>query len=424
LIGVLVGILPTPVALPGQSGPVRAVLFYSPTCPHCHTVIRDVLPQVFARFGGEPRFLQGDAAHLLSNGQLEVLLVDGSHPDGFALYQSSAEALRIPPGRIGVPRLVCGDSVLVGSEEIPARFPDLVSRGLAAGGIGWPAVGGDLEGVFPPGYAAGPALPPSAARDTAAGTVGGDSGRAEIAEAPRPAEPATAGFAVETTPHRTPEPPAASPAPPTETSAAPAESAAPAAVPPEVLAPRGERGSTLVRTLRVDPVGGWVALIVLGGMAVSLAWALRRPPPLPARLVTVAVPVLVAAGVAIAGYLSYIEATGASAVCGPVGDCNAVQHSPYARPLGIPVALVGLGGYLMVLGAWALARRAGGAPRLRASRAAFILAVGGTVASAVLTFLEPFVIGAVCAWCLGSAVVMTGLMWVLAGPAREARALR
>jgi uncharacterized membrane protein len=425
LIGVLVGILLAPVALPGQSGPVRAVLFYSPTCPHCHTVIRDVLPRVFAQFGGEPQFHQGAAAHLLSNGQLEVLLVDGSHPDGFALYQSSTEALRIPPDRIGVPRLVCGDSVLVGSEEIPAYFPDLVSRGLAAGGIGWPAVGGDLASVFPPGYAAAPALPPSAPRDTATGKVGSDSARGAIAEEPRPAEPATTD-AVTRTPNPTPEPAAAPPAPRTETSGTPAESAAPApvpaVVPPEVLAPRAESGGTLVRTLRADPVGGSLALALLGGMIACLAWAPRRSRPLASRAATVAVPLLVAAGVAIAGYLGYVEASGAAAVCGPVGDCNAVQHSPYARPLGVPVALVGLGGYLLVLAAWLAARRAGGPSRARAFGLAFLLAVGGTLASVVLTFLEPFVIGAVCAWCLGSAVVMTALMWVLAGQAREARA--
>jgi uncharacterized membrane protein len=39
-----------------------------------------------------------------------------------------------------------------------------------------------------------------------------------------------------------------------------------------------------------------------------------------------------------------------------------------------------------------------------------LFAVVGTVFSAYLTFLEPFVIGAVCAWCLSSAVLITALM--------------
>ena len=70
VLGVAVGVLCAPAGVPAQAGPVRAVLFYSPTCPHCHTVIRDVLPLVFARFGGEPEFYRGEAGHLLTNGQL------------------------------------------------------------------------------------------------------------------------------------------------------------------------------------------------------------------------------------------------------------------------------------------------------------------------------------------------------------------
>jgi uncharacterized membrane protein len=119
-------------------------------------------------------------------------------------------------------------------------------------------------------------------------------------------------------------------------------------------------------------------------------------------------------GLVVAGYLTFVEASGAEAVCGPVGDCNAVQRSVYATVLGIPVALLGLLGYVAVFGAWWATRLLDGAARVRAARAAFWLAFAGTAASAVLTYLEPFVIGAVCAWCLTSAVVMTALMCVLA----------
>ena len=37
----------------GQGNVVRAVLFFSPTCRHCHTVIQEDLPVIFGRFGGE-----------------------------------------------------------------------------------------------------------------------------------------------------------------------------------------------------------------------------------------------------------------------------------------------------------------------------------------------------------------------------------
>jgi uncharacterized membrane protein len=46
----------------------------------------------------------------------------------------------------------------------------------------------------------------------------------------------------------------------------------------------------------------------------------------------------------------------------------------------------------------------------------FALALVGTVFSIYLTFLEPFVIGATCAWCLTSSVVVTVLLWLSAGP--------
>jgi uncharacterized membrane protein len=41
------------------------------------------------------------------------------------------------------------------------------------------------------------------------------------------------------------------------------------------------------------------------------------------------------------------------------------------------------------------------------------MVVFGTLFSVYLTFLEPFVIGATCIWCLSSAVVMTLLLWVV-----------
>jgi uncharacterized membrane protein len=39
-------------------------------------------------------------------------------------------------------------------------------------------------------------------------------------------------------------------------------------------------------------------------------------------------------------------------------------------------------------------------------------AYGGTLFSAWLTFLEPFVIGATCMWCVLSALTMLALLWL------------
>jgi uncharacterized membrane protein len=123
-------------------------------------------------------------------------------------------------------------------------------------------------------------------------------------------------------------------------------------------------------------------------------------------------------GLAIAVYLTYIEATYTPAFCGPVGDCNAVQNSRYARIFDvIPVGLFGAAGYLAILAAWVY-------PRLRQDRlseyspvAILGMAGFGTLYSIYLTYLEIFVIRAVCIWCISSALIITLIL--LAGLRRQ-----
>jgi uncharacterized membrane protein len=47
------------------------------------------------------------------------------------------------------------------------------------------------------------------------------------------------------------------------------------------------------------------------------------------------------------------------------------------------------------------------------------MALLGTLFSIYLTFLEPFVIGATCIWCITSAIVITLLLWTTTGPALQ-----
>jgi uncharacterized membrane protein len=401
---VAVGSFGRPTAAAGQEGPVRAVLFFSPTCPHCHEVIRDDLPRFFARFGGEPRFERGEGGHLVANDRLEILLVDASHPDGFAAYEAHGRAVALSPDRRGVPRLVCGDSVLVGSLEIPERFPALIERGLASGGVDWPAIDG-LARLIPVDSTAAPAVA-RAAPDTTTVVVADTVSATNADSVPTRAELR----------HGT----LSEPRPPVTDAGAPVVDTAPppaSVVPGEIIEGRG--GSVLARTLATDPVGTVLALLVLIGMIGAMAWSFTRAGHAEARAGAWWVPILTAVGLGVAGYLTFVEASGTPAVCGPVGDCNTVQQSRYAGVFGIPVALLGLAGYVAVFGAWWAGRTLVGVRRVWAARTAFWLAFAGTVASAVLTFLEPFVIGAVCAWCLTSAVVMTALMGVLAGPRRS-----
>ena len=117
-----------------------------------------------------------------------------------------------------------------------------------------------------------------------------------------------------------------------------------------------------------------------------------------------------------------MELAGSAAVCGPVGDCNLVHASAYARVLGVPLGLLGTAGYAAILCCWLVAHRAREA-RATAARYGLVgLAAAGTIFSAYLTFLEPFVIGASCAWCLASALLMDATLVLAAASAWPERA--
>jgi len=106
-------------------------------------------------------------------------------------------------------------------------------------------------------------------------------------------------------------------------------------------------------------------------------------------------------GVCVAGYLTYVHYAGLEPFCAGGGHgCERVQSSSYAKLGGIPVAVLGLGGYLAIAAALL-------APGERARLAAAALAVSGAGFSAYLTYLELFVIDAICQWCVASAVLLT-----------------
>jgi uncharacterized membrane protein len=125
-------------------------------------------------------------------------------------------------------------------------------------------------------------------------------------------------------------------------------------------------------------------------------------------------------GLVVAGYLAYVEITLAEAECGPIGDCNAVQQSEYALLFDlIPIAVFGLAGYVVILAVWAIGKFGRGRLAGLAPVALLGFSLFGVSFSIYLTFLEPFVIGATCMWCLASAVVMTLLLLLVARPGWE-----
>ncbi|MBU1493643.1 MAG: vitamin K epoxide reductase family protein [Actinobacteria bacterium] len=374
-----------------QGGPtVRGLFFYSPTCGHCHKVVVDDLPGIFAEHGGAPSTAfdvsatDNAAFTILSNGTLELLMVNVTTEAGTSLYATTSTEYDIPSEQRGVPRLVIGDEFYVGSGAIPAALPGLIDAGLAAGGTDWPSVTG---------------------LDWALGEAGvpGET----IAE-----ETTTTTFALPA--ESGPTTPAAG----TETTTTTLNPFPDVGGTPTPVSEFGEPLVTVGDKFGNDPAGNTLAVVVLAGMLASLAlvWVLVRRGRLgsaPGWLV----PALAVAGILVAIYLTYVETSGSEAVCGPVGNCNAVQQSKFALLFGvIHVGLVGLISYAVVVAAW-LASRLLKPPWADWAAVALALgAAGGVAFSIYLTFLEPFVIGSTCIWCLSSAVIVTALFWVTAGP--------
>jgi len=114
------------------------------------------------------------------------------------------------------------------------------------------------------------------------------------------------------------------------------------------------------------------------------------------------------AGIVVSGYLNAAHWDRRALVCG-VGDCHAVQSSRYAEVNGIPVALLGLGMYAVVV-VLGLLRWRYPAWRANATILAFAISLAGVLYVAYLTYLEVFVIEAICQWCVVSALLTVGLL--------------
>jgi uncharacterized membrane protein len=309
-----------PGAIHAQETSVHGVLFFSPTCGHCRIVMEEILPPLQDQYGD----------------RLVLMLIDVTNAEGNSLFRQAIDQFKIPSERQGVPMLIVGEVILVGSSEIPNLLPSIIVSGLAQGGIPWP----ELDG-----------LPLSQ---------------------------------------------------------------------PDGIEIAGKPG--ILETFNRDRAANIFSVIVLAGMVLSVLWIgsaflQSKPFPMvswPAWLI----PVLSIGGLIISAYLSYIEVTQTEAFCGPIGDCNAVQSSSYARLFGwIPIGVLGLVGYLAILTAWLFQFSTARSHRELALSFSWYLALAGMLFSIYLTFLEPFVIGATCIWCISSAFIMTCLFWATSGPA-------
>ncbi len=109
-------------------------------------------------------------------------------------------------------------------------------------------------------------------------------------------------------------------------------------------------------------------------------------------------------GLGVATYLTIAHYTGGTTICPLHGGCETVQHSVYSKLAGVPVALIGLIGYVLILASLLV-------PQSETTRlATMALTIPGFAFSAYLTARELFSIHAICPWCVSSAIVMTVLV--------------
>jgi uncharacterized membrane protein len=119
--------------------------------------------------------------------------------------------------------------------------------------------------------------------------------------------------------------------------------------------------------------------------------------------------VLAVVGIAIAGYLTIVHYRESLLVCSGISDCETVQTSKYAEIVGVPVALLGLLTFVLLL-ALAIVRILQPERTDVTTMITFVLIVGAVGFYIYLTYLELFVINAVCQWCVASSLVMVGML--------------
>ncbi len=129
----------------------------------------------------------------------------------------------------------------------------------------------------------------------------------------------------------------------------------------------------------------------------------ERPRSLPLLLL----PVLSVVGLGTTGYLTYVRLIHADPACSLVRGCETVASSPYASIGAIPVATLGFALYASILVLGVLVLRGPFAFRPWALLGIFGLTLFGTLYSGYLTYIELFVLQAICQWCLTSAAVVT-----------------
>jgi uncharacterized membrane protein len=104
-------------------------------------------------------------------------------------------------------------------------------------------------------------------------------------------------------------------------------------------------------------------------------------------------------------YLSWIKLANREAMCAGIGGCDVVNTSQYSEIGGVPIALIGAGGFLVILFLLLFESRQSFWQE-NAGIYIFGLSLIGTIYSSYLTYLEIAVIKEICPFCVLSALAM------------------
>jgi uncharacterized membrane protein len=120
---------------------------------------------------------------------------------------------------------------------------------------------------------------------------------------------------------------------------------------------------------------------------------------------------LASIGLADSVYLTWIKFANQEALCSGIGSCEVVNSSQYAVVAGIPIALFGALAFLAILIALVFESRVNFLQE-NGLILVFGLSLAGVLYSVYLTYIELFVIKAICPFCVLSALCLLGLLYV------------
>jgi uncharacterized membrane protein len=111
-------------------------------------------------------------------------------------------------------------------------------------------------------------------------------------------------------------------------------------------------------------------------------------------------------GILVSIYMTIYKLTDNNSMCLGNGGCSKVNSSRYSEIYGIPVGLVGVGGYAAILAMHLLEKR-NDYMRKNATMFLFGLGLAGFLFTLYLIYVEIAIIKALCPFCVTSQTIMT-----------------